>query len=75
MASAIKFMHIFLLSSYLQFAVKSFDIQFPAKRSGLSLYIDLGKGGEVLTYADAIMTKIMRFFFTAFNKSFLFVTG
>ena len=36
MASAIKFMHIFLLSSYLQSAVKSFDIQFPAKRSGLS---------------------------------------
>lgn len=52
MASAIKFMDIFLLSSYLQFAVKSFDIQFPA----------FGKRGEVLTYADAIMTKIMRFF-------------
>lgn len=52
MASAIKFMDIFLLSSYLQFAVKSFDIQFPA----------FGKRGEVLTYADAIMTKIMWFF-------------
>ena len=52
MTGAIKFMYIFLLSSYLQFAVKSFEIQFPA----------FGKGGEVLTYADAIMTKIMRFF-------------
>lgn len=28
----------------------------------MTFYIDLGKGGEVLTYADAIMTKIMRFF-------------
>lgn len=59
MAGATKFMDIFLLSSYLQFAVKSFDIQFPA----------FGKGGEVLTYADAIMTKIMRFFH-GFQQSF-----
>ena len=63
MAGAIKFMYIFLLPSYLQFALKSFDIQFPAKEVGChDVSYRFGKGGEVLTYADAIMTKITRFF-------------